>query len=165
METVEANVLDFHKKQGYKVGSTLEQDAVTRDPLAEYTLREYAAALHQMAIALKPIAVAMQARGDERLYRLWLLIEEVAEGTKAMKDCDELEFADFLADAIYVLVGTGITFSIPIAPVIEEVHRSNMTKGHASKDNVAYKGEGYSPPDIRSALEFGRREQSMVLQP
>lgn len=69
-----------------------------------------------------------------------------------------VEVADGIADSIYVLVGTAISYGIPIDRIFREVHRSNMTKtaikamdGHKYGTKTP-KGPDYIPPDIAGIL-------------
>jgi len=68
-----------------------------------------------------------------------------------------VELADALADSIYVIVGTAISFGIPINKVFAEVHRSNMTKSmlkdSKSIKGKTLKGDKFEPPKIREILE------------
>lgn len=71
-----------------------------------------------------------------------------------------VEIADGIADAMYVLIGTAISYGIPIMRIFNEVHNSNMTKT-ASKavDGQKYgtktpKGPDYVSPDIKGILQF-----------
>jgi predicted HAD superfamily Cof-like phosphohydrolase len=57
-----------------------------------------------------------------------LIKEEVLETLTGIDSNDISEIADGIADAMYVLVGTAISYGIPIDRVFREVHRSNMTK-------------------------------------
>lgn len=69
-----------------------------------------------------------------------------------------VEIADGIADSIYVLVGTAVSYGIPIDRVFREVHRSNMTKtAIKAEDGQKYgtktpKGPDYIPPDIEGIL-------------
>lgn len=68
-----------------------------------------------------------------------------------------VDLADACADAIYVIVGTCISFGIPINEIFNEVHRSNMTKS-MEKDTKSIKGKtikgnSYEPPRIREILK------------
>jgi predicted HAD superfamily Cof-like phosphohydrolase len=79
-----------------------------------------------------------------------LIEEEWSELSKGLREDDLIEIADGIADLIYVLVGTAISYGIPIDRVLQEVHNSNLTKT-ASK---AYEGQKYGEvnpkgPDFR----------------
>lgn len=65
-----------------------------------------------------------------------------------------LDTADALGDLIYVIVGAAISWGIPLEPVLAEIHRSNMTKigGEKREDGKILKPEGYTPPDIGTAI-------------
>lgn len=91
--------------------------------------------------------------------RIELINEEIRE-TKIAMVTDHLEqIADGIADSIYVLVGTAVSYGIPIDRIFIEVHRSNMTKTAAiAVDGQKYgtktpKGPSYIPPDIKGILE------------
>ena len=86
------------------------------------------------------------------MYRNSLLIEEIAELFQAIYKKDRVEIADGLADVLYLVLGTCGMLGIPIDAVLEEVHRSNMTKSDG-----AVKGKNYEPPRIKEILE---RKQS-----
>jgi predicted HAD superfamily Cof-like phosphohydrolase len=82
--------------------------------------------------------------------RAKLIEEEWSELSSGLEQDDLVEIADGIADLIYVLVGTAISYGIPIDRVFQEVHNSNMTKT-ASK---AYEGQKYGEvnpkgPDFR----------------
>ena len=67
------------------------------------------------------------------------------------------EVADALADLLYVVFGTAVSYGIPIDEVFAEVHRSNMTKS-MNKDEKSIpgktlKGDSYEPPQIAAILE------------
>ena len=95
--------------------------------------------------------------GDPRLYRVHLLVEELSEVVQALEHCDEVALANGLADLVYVAFGCAHTFGIPLMTVIEEVHRSNMTK--ARRDvRLRDKGDNWEPPKIAEAIERGRSE-------
>ena len=82
------------------------------------------------------------------MFRNSLLLEEVSELFTAIYNKDEAEIADGLADVIYIVIGTCGILGVPIEEVLEEVHRSNMTK-----DKGAVKGKDYEPPKIKEILE------------
>ncbi len=96
----------------------------------------------------------------EELVRLRtaLVQEEAAELFSAVSRYDIVQVADGLADLVYVLYGTALTFGIDLDAVVREVHRSNMTKlGPDGKpivraDGKVLKGPNYEPPNLRRVL-------------
>lgn len=92
------------------------------------------------------------------------LMEEELNGTdelvESIQKQDLIGIADGLADLLYVVFGTAVTFGIDIQPIFDEVHRSNMSKlGDDGKPIVSdgtdgypagkiLKGPNYSPPQI-----------------
>ena len=94
----------------------------------------------------------------ERELRGRLLTEEFKEYIEAEVDNDIVEIADALADIIYIVCGTALSYGIPLNKVFKEVHRSNMAKlvdGKAlyREDGKVKKPEGWTPPDITSILK------------
>lgn len=93
--------------------------------------------------------------------RLTLIQEEKKEVEDAILDAateeDIADIAKELADLVYVVYGTALAYGIPLDKVIEEVHRSNMTKvvdGSVIRreDGKILKPETYEPADIESVL-------------
>lgn len=91
--------------------------------------------------------------------RARLMTEELAETIIAMNERDREKIADGLADVLYVVFGTAITYGLPIEEIFAEVHRSNMSKCVETTGDMrrkysvrAAKGPGYSPPDLASIL-------------
>lgn len=80
-----------------------------------------------------------------------LLTEEVCELHDAVASRDMVAIADALADIVYVVVGTAVTYGVPLDDVLQEVHRSNMTKD-PGPTGKAVKGPDYSPPDVFGVL-------------
>ncbi len=99
--------------------------------------------------------VASQLRADKSVgeLRLHLIVEEVAELAQAMSRGDRVETLDALADAIYVLLGTAVSFGLPLPAAFDEVHRSNMTKT-IEEDRPGHpgKGTGFESPDLQGVL-------------
>lgn len=100
---------------------------------------------------------------DKRVsLRKSLIWEEVAELFDAIDRKDLVDTADGIADAIVVLIGTALEFGIPLDRVMEEVHRSNMSKLGADgrpvlrEDGKVLKGPNFTPPDIQSILVEAR---------
>lgn len=83
-----------------------------------------------------------------------LIEEETRELDEAIRARDFVEVADALADLLYVVYGTAVSFGLDIRPVFAEVHRSNMAKvgGGTRADGKVLKPEGWKPPDIGSVL-------------
>lgn len=96
--------------------------------------------------------------------RVALLEEEVGEFVAASERDDLLGIADALADIVYVAYGTALTYGIDLDAVLQEVHRSNMSKlGSDGKplirdDGKVLKSERYFPPDIASVLQLQHPE-------
>ena len=92
--------------------------------------------------------------------RVVLLEEEVGELVAASERGDLVGIADALADIVYVAYGTALTYGIDLDAVLQEVHRSNMSKlGSDGKplirdDGKVLKSERYFPPDIESVLRL-----------
>jgi predicted HAD superfamily Cof-like phosphohydrolase len=93
--------------------------------------------------------------------RVALLEEEVGEFVTASDKGDLVGIADALADIVYVVYGTALTYGIDLDAVLREVHRSNMSKLGADGtplirgDGKVLKSERYFPPDV-SAVLHGR---------
>ncbi len=63
-----------------------------------------------------------------RLLRIRLMNEELKETVDAIHTNDLVSLADGLADLLYVVFGTAISYGIPIDKVFEIVHNANMAK-------------------------------------
>src|SRR6266487_2020090 len=90
--------------------------------------------------------------------RVVLLQEEVSEFVTASENGDLVGIADALADIVYVVYGTALTYGIDLDAVLREVHRSNMSKlGRDGKplirdDGKVLKSDQYFRPDIGVVL-------------
>jgi predicted HAD superfamily Cof-like phosphohydrolase len=108
----------------------------------------------------RPVRQHPTADVDPALARLRvdLVQEEVGEFIAASEQGDLIGIADALADIVYVVYGTALTYGIDLDAVLREVHRSNMSKldsdGHPvlRADGKVLKSGRYSPPDIASVL-------------
>lgn len=95
---------------------------------------------------------------DLARLRIDLLQEEVSEFVAASEKEDLVAIADALADIVYVIYGTALTYGIELDSVLREVHSSNMSKlGVDGKpllraDGKVIKSDRYLPPDIASVL-------------
>lgn len=73
-------------------------------------------------------------------------------------DTNVVEAADALGDLEYVINGMALGMGIPLPEIVEEIHRSNMTKlGPDGKpiyreDGKILKGEDYEPPNLEKIL-------------
>lgn len=99
----------------------------------------------------------LEEGGDRRVLRAHLMVEELEEVLYAMIVGDEELLLDGLADLIFVVVGTAVTFDLPLDGAFVEVARSNMTKEKQlkdpAKDRVRQKGPNYDPPRIADILK------------
>jgi len=83
-----------------------------------------------------------------------LIDEEVSELSKALEIKDLVATADALGDLLYVTYGAAIAFGIDLDAVVEEIHRSNMTKlGEDGKsihreDGKILKGPNFEEPKL-----------------
>jgi predicted HAD superfamily Cof-like phosphohydrolase len=68
--------------------------------------------------------------------RVALLEEEVGEFAAASEKGDLAGIADALADIIYVIYGTALTYGINLDTVLQEVYRSNMSKAWQRRETA-----------------------------
>lgn len=86
--------------------------------------------------------------------RASLMMEELSEFMAAARNFDLVGMADALGDLVYVVHGTALSLGIDLEPVVEEIHRSNMTKSRQKDEGgKIQKGPGYTPPDIAGVLK------------
>ncbi len=96
----------------------------------------------------------------EMTLRFNLMKEENEEYLEAAKNGDIVEIADALGDMLYILCGTINAHGLQhvMAPVFEEIQRSNMSKLDANgqpifrEDGKVLKSELYFKPDIAKAM-------------
>jgi len=90
--------------------------------------------------------------------RVDLVQEEVGEFVAASEQGDLIGIADALADIVYVVYGTALTYGIDLDVVLREVHRSNMSKLDSDgkpvlrPDGKVLKSDRYVRPEIAAAL-------------
>lgn len=89
-----------------------------------------------------------------RQLRVRLIQEEFAELQEAMAAQDLPAVAKELADLLYVVYGTAVSYGLDMDPVFREVHRSNLSKvgGYKREDGKWVKPPTYSPADVTSLL-------------
>ena len=89
-----------------------------------------------------------------RVLRVRLIQEEFDELQEALSQRDPVAVAKELADLLYVVYGTAVSYGIDMEPVFREVHRSNMSKvgGHKRADGKWVKPATYSPARLEPIL-------------
>jgi predicted HAD superfamily Cof-like phosphohydrolase len=89
-----------------------------------------------------------------RALRERLIQEEFEELKEAMAKNDLACIAKEMADLLYVVYGTAVSYGIDMDPVFLEVHRSNMSKvgGYKREDGKWVKPASYSPASIEPIL-------------
>ena len=89
-----------------------------------------------------------------RALRERLIHEEFEELKEAMASNDLVAIAKEIADLLYVVYGTAVSYGIDMEPVFREVHRSNMSKvgGYKRDDGKWVKPATYSPAYIEPIL-------------
>ena len=106
---------------------------------------------------------------DTRLLRTRLIQEEFEELKDAMASDDMPAIAKEMADLLYVVYGTAVSYGIDIAPVFREVHRSNMSKvgGYKREDGKWMKPATYQPARIEPILseQATRRASALAVEP
>lgn len=91
--------------------------------------------------------------------RARLIREELREFVKACREGDLVGIADALGDILYVVYGAAISAGIDMEPIVEEIHRSNMTKlwpdGEVHRDEYGkvVKPDSYSPANLKTLVE------------
>lgn len=89
-----------------------------------------------------------------RHLRVRLIQEEFAELQEAMAAEDLPGVAKELADLLYVVYGTAVSYGVDMDPVFREVHRSNLSKvgGYKRADGKWVKPATYSPAQVEPLL-------------
>ena len=89
-----------------------------------------------------------------------LIQEEFDELKEVMQAGNLPGIAKELADLLYVVYGTAVSYGIDMAPVFREVQRSNMSKvgGYKRDDGKWVKPPTYSPARIEPILDRQRRQ-------
>ena len=110
-------------------------------------------AFHRMFdIVVNPVPTV--ADGSTRRLRVQLIQEEFDELKEALVAEDLSSIAKEMADLLYVVYGTAVSYGIDMDPVFREVHRSNMSKvgGYKREDGKWVKPVTYSPARIEPIL-------------
>jgi predicted HAD superfamily Cof-like phosphohydrolase len=101
-----------------------------------------------------------------RVLRERLIQEEFDELKQAMAQDDLPAVAKELADLLYVVYGTAVSYGIDMGPVFREVHRSNMSKigGYKREDGKWVKPPSYSPAAIAPILASQQSQMERVIE-
>lgn len=86
--------------------------------------------------------------------RVRLIQEEFDELKEAVEARHLPHVAKELADLLYVVYGTAVSYGIDVEPVFQEVQRSNMSKGggYSRADGKWVKPPTYSPANVEPIL-------------
>ncbi|HKE62749.1 MAG TPA: MazG nucleotide pyrophosphohydrolase domain-containing protein [Nitrospira sp.] len=106
--------------------------------------------MFEIVVQEAPALVDDQTRG----LRIRLIHEEFEELKEAMAKNDLAGIAKEMADLLYVVYGTAVSYGIDMDAVFREVHRSNMSKvgGYKREDGKWVKPATYSPAAIEPIL-------------
>lgn len=92
---------------------------------------------------------------ESKRLRIRLIQEEFEELKESMASGDLASIAKEIADLLYVVYGTAVSYGIDMEPVFREVHRSNLSKigGYKRDDGKWVKPATYSPARVEPILE------------
>jgi len=98
--------------------------------------------------------------------RVRLIQEEFDELKEALAQENLAAVAKEMADLLYVVYGTAVSYGIDMQPVFEEVHRSNLSKvgGHKREDGKWVKPPTYSPARVQPILD-AQQDRSLTGDP
>lgn len=107
-----------------------------------------------------PIVEEPKLASFERFsLRHGLIFEELNEFADAAYAGDIIGVADALGDLLYVVIGAALEYGIPLDEVVDEIHRSNMSKLdengqpiYRESDGKVLKGPDYFPPNLKEVL-------------
>lgn len=99
---------------------------------------------------------------ETKQLRIRLIQEEFDELKESMGAGDLASVAKEMADLLYVVYGTAVSYGIDMKPVFQEVHRSNLSKigGHKRADGKWIKPPTYSPARLEPILDAQREQPS-----
>ena len=138
------HVREFHCKIGETVSDSpvlLQHDADLDGDLAR-SLRQIIEAFHHV-----------DNPKTQLTRRALMAVEELAEWIEAHNDDDLIGLADAWADRMVVLLGDAVASGMPAEPLLDEVHRSNMTKLAANEQTgKGTKGKAFQAPNLKRIL-------------
>lgn len=155
----EDDVRDFQLKYGIPTGLAMSS---IKDKMAPDLLAKMIVNTEQLTQLLWLLSDSCSAEDKVVIHRICIMAEEFVEMIAAMARGDELGTLDGVADLIYTVIGTAVTFSLPLSLAFEEVHRSNMTKtlrvGNSKEAMKLEKGPDYTPPDLLGVINSGAHD-------
>jgi predicted HAD superfamily Cof-like phosphohydrolase len=91
---------------------------------------------------------------ETKQLRIRLIQEEFDELKESMANGNLAAIAKEMADLLYVVYGTAVSYGIDMKPVFQEVHRSNLSKvgGYKRADGKWVKPPTYSPAQLEPIL-------------
>ena len=95
---------------------------------------------------------------ETKQLRIRLIQEEFDELKESMANGNLAAVAKEMADLLYVVYGTAVSYGIDMKPVFQEVHRSNLSKvgGYKRADGKWVKPPTYSPARLEPILNAQR---------
>ena len=104
----------------------------------------------EIVIQTAPREMSEETKG----LRIRLIQEEFDELKESMAAGDLPAIAKEMADLLYVVYGTAVSYGIDMDPVFREVHRSNLSKvgGYKRADGKWVKPTTYSPAQVAPIL-------------
>ena len=107
------------------------------------------------------------ASEETKRLRIRLIQEEFDELKESMVEGNLAALAKEMADLLYVVYGTAVSYGIDMEPVFREVHRSNLSKvgGYKREDGKWVKPPTYSPASIEPIIAAQVDGGSMEVMP
>ncbi len=104
----------------------------------------------EIVVRKSPTEMSAETKG----LRIRLIQEEFDELKESMDAGDLPAIAKEMADLLYVVYGTAVSYGIDMDPVFREVHRSNLSKigGYKRADGKWVKPPTYSPAQVAPIL-------------
>ena len=149
-------VAEFHRKIG---------ETVTESP----ALLQHDAELDgDLARSLRQIVESFNRPDNPKTQltrRALMAVEELAEWIEAHNEDDLVAAADAWADRMTILLGDAVASGMPTRPLLNEVHRSNMTKVAANeRTGKGTKGETFSSPRLEQIMRMASGRDKTCMQ-
>lgn len=131
-------IREFHEKYGHHIE---KKPAIPSDEVINLRYKLIEEEMNETLGALRDMMNSSPRKDDEIGWT---------------KTDDLIALADGIADSMVVLIGTAISFGIPIEKVYTEVHRSNMSKSTEKNEyGKTIKGPDWIPPNIEKIIKSG----------